>query len=249
MDIVVYDNSPTPMLFEREDKLHELWNLHYIHDQSNPGVSKAYNSGVKIAEKLGKKWIFLLDQDTDFQSDSLLRYCEAISFYKNEELFAPILLTKTGSIWSPCFYYLKKGRSFKKLEFYGLQSIKNKSLLNSGLIVSVDVFNRVGGYNENIPLYFSDFKFIDKYRKLYRNFILVNTKCLHGVSEIEDNTESALLRFVYYCKGARNSIETVADGVLFLIGTFLRTLKLTFRFKSHRFFVIFYQSFLMTRSQ
>jgi len=41
MDIVVYDNSPEPVY--RKEASFEDWNIHYIHDRSNPGVNKVYN--------------------------------------------------------------------------------------------------------------------------------------------------------------------------------------------------------------
>ncbi len=246
LDLVIYDNSPNTIPTKNEKNIQKYWNIYYVHDETNPGVSKAYNSGFKTAEKLGKKWIFLLDQDTTFQLDSLLKYCEAITLHKDIGLFAPVLLTKKQSIWSPCFYYLKKGHNFHKIDKYGLQSIKNKSLLNSGLIISTSVYKRVGGYQETIPLDFSDHKFIDNYRKYYDNFVLVNTKCIHGISsEIKENSENALSRFTYYCQGARNSIETTTDAILFLVNTFLRMVKLTIKFRNYQFFIIFYQKFLI----
>ncbi len=60
MDIVVYDNSPTPMVTESEH-ISDNWRIHYLHDETNPGVSKAYNEGFRIARKLQKRWLLLLD--------------------------------------------------------------------------------------------------------------------------------------------------------------------------------------------
>src|SRR5437762_1041302 len=47
LDLVIYDNSRTPMLNSRASVPKEF-NVTYLHDPSNPGVSKSYNKGAAI---------------------------------------------------------------------------------------------------------------------------------------------------------------------------------------------------------
>ena len=65
LDLMVYDNSPNKQFHSEEFQL-ESFQVFYVSDINNPGVSKAYNTGFKRAESMGKKWMLLLDQDTDF---------------------------------------------------------------------------------------------------------------------------------------------------------------------------------------
>ena len=127
MDIVVYDNSPEPA-YEKKASF-DNWNIHYIHDGSNPGVSKAYNEGFKIGKELNKKWLLLLDQDTTFPQDALIKYFDAMNSYKNSVLFAPVLIVN-NKIYSPSRYYLKRGFHLKSIKV-GFNTIRNKTLLNS----------------------------------------------------------------------------------------------------------------------
>ncbi|MCX9026379.1 MAG: glycosyltransferase [Candidatus Methanoperedens sp.] len=244
MDIIVYDNSPKPV-YEKEARF-ENWIIHYIHDRSNPGVSKAYNEGFKIGKELNKKWLLLLDQDTTFPQDALAKYFDAMNSYKNSVLFAPVLMLN-DKIYSPSGYYLKRGFHLKSINA-GFNSIKNRTLLNSGMCISLAAFEKIGGFNEKIKLYFSDYNFIDKYRRHFVSFIVVDTICEHKMFTIENkNAESLLNRFMYYCEGARNSSENYTDFSLYFSFAFLRAIKLSITFKTFGFIKIFYIHFLKNK--
>ncbi len=241
MDIVVYDNSPEPV-YETKSSF-ENWNIHYIHDRSNPGVSKAYNEGFKIGKKLDKKWLLLLDQDTTFPEDALMKYFDSMDYYKNSVLFAPVLIVN-NKIHSPSRYYLKRGFHLKSINA-GLNTIRNKTLLNSGMCISLAAFEKIGGFNEKVKLYFSDFNFIDRYRKHYTDFIVLDTICEHKMFTIENKyAQSQLKRFMYFCEGARNSSENCVDFCIYFSFAFLRAIKLSITFKTFGFIMVFFNYFM-----
>ena len=64
LDLFLYDNSP-----EFNKNLIDLfnqynYNIQYIPDYNNSGVSRAYNQAFKLGKEMKKKYILLLDQDT-----------------------------------------------------------------------------------------------------------------------------------------------------------------------------------------
>jgi len=244
MDIVVYDNSPEPV-YQKEASF-ENWNIHYIHDRSNPGVSKAYNEGFKIGKELNKKWLLLLDQDTIFPQDALIKYFDAMNSHKNSVLFAPVLIVN-NKIYSPSRYYLKRGFHLKSIKV-GLNTIRNKTLLNSGMCISLAAFEKIGGFNEKVKLYFSDLNFIDKYRRHYTGFIVLDTICEHKMFTIENkNGQSQLRRFIYFCEGARNSSNNCVDFCIYFSFAFLRAIKLSITFKKFGFILVFFHNFLKNK--
>lgn len=244
MDIVIYDNSPEPV-YEKEASF-ENWNIHYIHDRSNPGVSKAYNEGFKIGKKLDKKWLLLLDQDTIFPEDALMKYFKAMDSYKNSVLFAPIL-TINNEIYSPSRYYLKRGFHLKTINV-GLNMIRNKTLLNSGMCISLAAFEKTGDFNEKVKLYFSDHNFIDRYRRHFTSFIVVDTICKHNMFTIKNkNVQSQLKRFIYFCEGARNSVDNCIDFSIYFSYALLRSIKLSITFKTFGFIMVFFHNFLKNK--
>ncbi len=242
MDVVVFDNSATAP--ERcGDYRYDCFRIHYISDVCNPGVSKAYNTGLKVAKKLKKKWLLFLDHDTNFPRYALERYAQALAAYPDIVLFVPIL-TSVGRIYSPCRYVLNAGFPLAKIK-PGVCSTRGKSVLNSGMCISIEAFDRVGGFNESIPLDFADHDFMKRYGKHFDSFCIVDVTCSHGFSGMERiDRDAALTRFGYYCKGARASINNAADAGSLCVLVSLRAARLTFRYRTTAFLRLFLRTFL-----
>lgn len=241
VNLVVYDNSPKSQEIE-SDSFPE-WSITYIHDLQNPGVSKAYNVAAKISRKLGLKWILLTDQDTEFPKNAISSYLESVNNYKDIKLFVPIL--KSGGVpYSPCKYYFGKGVIWKKASA-GVYSLKNKSVLNSGIFVNLDAFTSAGGYNESIQLYFSDFDFISRFEKIFPNFCVIDLLCNHELSDVvKVDLGAAKRRFNYYCEGAYQSSNSKLHFIQLFITIFLRSVKLSVKYKSIEFLKIFFKYYL-----
>src|SRR5690606_15818190 len=99
--IYVYDNSPN---IDEEAIANPF--VFYVHDNKNPGVSKAYNEGAKFAKDNGKNWILLLDQDTQLPEDFLRKIEENIHEYPPCQLYAMRLYSNTVLL-SPSGYRFK----------------------------------------------------------------------------------------------------------------------------------------------
>jgi GT2 family glycosyltransferase len=109
LDIIVYDNSPTSFFNKEKYDNVKQFNIFYINNKSNPGVSTAYNVAAKIARSKNKKWLFLLDQDTFFPYDTFKTYSNAIVSMSNIMVFAPILKSSRGIFISPSRYKFHRG--------------------------------------------------------------------------------------------------------------------------------------------
>lgn len=234
LDMFVYDNSRYPKHLESKF-IYKRMNIYYINDISNSGVSKAYNSGASYANDLDKKWILLLDQDTKFPENSLNEYLSVKNINDSEiKIIVPTLFFE-NSIYSPSGYYFYK--TIKHKCKTGVNFLSGKTLLNSGLFVNLNFFNLVGGYNENIPLDFSDVSFIERVKKYTNKFYLLTIKCSHNLSSDELDVQIIKERFKYYVQGAlyyaqeKNRIK-----IIIYAWVLLRALKLTIR-HSETFFL------------
>lgn len=242
VDVFVYDNSPqqiNQVLNNHKSKVYYVW------DYSNPGVSKAYNEGLDYAKKCGKQWLLLLDQDTIFDSNFLIKYYDACVSNPDISLFAPILTLDSGEIYSPCGYRFPRTFILQKIDG-GITNIKNLSLLNSGLLISIDTFQKVGGYDERLKLDFSDFEFIDRYRKISSLFVIVDTVAIHGFSAVQDKVDASVARFGRYCQSIiiMCSIRpSFLEKTMLIATSLLRSIKLSLKFKSAIFVSIFSASF------
>lgn len=221
----VYDNSPFS-----DTELEDYSFVKYVHDPSNPGVSMAYNKGAEFARAEGKEWLLLFDQDTrlpeGFFMKLLLQMKGASSGLYAMKLF------KENTLISPCGYKYKRGFSLKNIN-EGRNSLKNISFLNSGLLISRELFDKAGGYDESVPLYFSDFIFINRLRTVTNSYTLLSIDLFHSLSS-NDMSNLVLFkgRYSLYLKGIKESIKSERKGSFYYyISSLLRAVKLTINLK------------------
>jgi hypothetical protein len=198
LDLLIYDNSA---IASRPDP-GAGWQIEYRHDPSNPGVSRAYLEGAQVAAERGKRWLLLLDQDTCFPPEAITVYADALQRYPTEVLFAPVLRAG-GRILSPCAYRFPRGMPLRTTGT-GLQSLAGKSVLNSGMCISVAAYMDVGGHDPRIGLDFSDHEFIDRFKRRHERVRILPLDCRHGFSgELRSGVDAGLQRFRFFCQGVR----------------------------------------------
>ena len=239
--LLIYDNSPIPMHDPAEFAPYSA-TMQYISDTSNPGVSKPYNTGARLAQSLKKQYILLLDQDTLFPQDAISGYVEAIKAHEDCALFAPVL-DCSGQIFSPCWHGFNIYLPLRNVR-PGRVSTRNRSLLNSGMCVAVNAFEKAGGFDETIPLYFSDHDFMRRYRQSFDSLFVLDMICSHDLLDKgPPDISSALIGFDYFCKGAKNSIKRPHDLFSVLPMSLARLARLSVRFRSPAFFRLFINAF------
>ena len=227
MSILVYDNSfaPQPVPFC------EFSDSHYQHDAANHGVSVAYNFGYQKAVELKKEWLMLLDQDTHLAHGALMKYYEALQTHPSEILFAPILADQVGIV-SP-FVYRRGGGVRIKAVVESSIPIRKYKVVNSGILVKASAFNSVGGYEQSLPLDFSDLAFLEKISRITENIVVVKTECLVEFSgSLNMSKEESQDRFVYYAQGAHSFSVMINNRFWLFIRSFARAIKLTIRYRS-----------------
>lgn len=241
LPLLLYDNSPESLTIDEKCDSLKNFEITYIHDKDNGGLGKAYNTGYGIALKNNKRWLLLLDQDTNLNKDIFLGYDKAVNLFKDISLFVPIMMLENGQILSPCSFRHYYGSHLKKV-FYGKQEFGTKSLINSGILVTMESFQQVGGYNEKVKLDFSDHQFIENYKQNHKHFVVIESTCVQNFSALEDNAGKQIIRFKYYCQGIYYFKARYAFAkVLMTTYLFLKVIKKSLKYKSIVFFKIFYR--------
>jgi GT2 family glycosyltransferase len=227
-DIFIYDNSP------KKQVIPDISNVkfHYVFNKNNAGVSKGYNCGIKKAKELCKKYVVLLDQDSQILFSNFENYLSLYNKYGDKYIYAPIM-KNYNKIYSPGYINYFAGKVQKKKDFIykEMYSLKDKSLINSGLFFDVTLVESIGTFNEKIKLDFSDFDFIEKYKKTNNNIILLNLFIEHNLSGDEGKDyHKEMLRYKYYCNGAK--FFSMSSKKLKLFPVFRRMLRLMVKYKS-----------------
>ncbi|WP_316786222.1 glycosyltransferase [Pedobacter frigiditerrae] len=241
MNLVVYDNS-----LEADSNINttDLKVIKYFHDPSNPGVSHAYNYAAEFAKQQKMRWLILFDQDTKITNGALEIYIRHINEYQDIRLFSPMLISN-NYIVSPSIFKNRRGRSIKSLTF-GLKDFAELSPLNSGIAISLATFFKVGGYNESVPLDYSDYAFIDRVKNHVDRFFLLPLEFDHGLSSFEKpSLSSSLFRFESLCKGLINTSENRRSMRQSFLVAGRRAARLTFKYKNPIFIKVLMQKFLL----
>lgn len=184
LKLLVYDNSPESQHAENNFEYGYL-DITYIHDPTNPGISKAYNEGFSFSGIHGAEWILLLDQDTKYHSDFFESYLGVISEKLVSEIVCliPLVLSnRDNSIISPTISY--PGGITRPLNKIKPGIIINKSLtgINSGTIISVKFIESIGGFTNEFQLDMLDHWYFNEIKRRKRKILLLNSIVHHNLS-------------------------------------------------------------------
>lgn len=187
----IWDNSP------EGQEMPDTPRIDYVHCPENLGVSAAYNAASRQARALGIPWLLLADQDTSFPEGALSN----VPIHERYAIMAWPACDALGQI-SPFLFRWGRGWRVRDLP-PGRCSLRKYRLINSGLLVTTKLFEEAGGYNEQLPLDFSDIEFLERAGKQASHFLLLSPATQHRLSgSAHQPPEQALIRFRHYATGA-----------------------------------------------
>ena len=195
--VYIHDNSPEPTI---PDSLPAGWK--YVSAPSNPGLSAAYNAAARFAKEKGLKWLMITDQDTIYPEGAASVYEKVIEPESAISLYMPKIRISDGSYISPVpkrFYFSHP----EKKCMDGIINLRDAAVINSGLLVKLDDFERAGGYNAKVFLDFSDFQFIDRLAKIGCKGALLDLELTQAFSARDDSGERQLERYKLFCRSLK----------------------------------------------
>lgn len=223
----VYDNSPEPQYLTSNDHV----TFHYEHDATNSGVSKAYNHGVDLAIKNNIKWVVILDQDTQFPSGFLSHYTDVIkNTNEGDSLYTPILLDN-NKLLSPCRYILHRGFHLNEKDLIVKRiKIKNKSFLNSGVMIKAKKVEEIGGFDESL-FYYSDHDFFYRSVKFISYTNILEVVLEHSLSSSVNVDSPQTLQRLRMLKAASFIMAKKHKSLFPIFWFYLRAIKLALKNK------------------
>jgi GT2 family glycosyltransferase len=239
IDVLVFDNSPVDDIPAEFDT---PLAVQYLANPTNLGLGPCYNEAAKRAALKGKSWLLLLDQDAVLPAAVLEQYAESVRAYPTQGLFCPILESGDGRVLSPYRWRYNRPFIYRHVP-PGVHATHGCGICNNGLLVSLDVFRKIGGYHERIKLDFADLWFFRRFAATYATFAVIDCRLRHDLSSLtERSSQRALERFVIYCRDARlyaQDYSAIGEVGLF---AFLRALKLAVQWRRLEFISTFFRS-------
>lgn len=189
-ELIIVDNHS----LDSTKKILSLYkNIRYYRLSKNYGFSRACNFGAKKAKH---DLLFFLNSDMEIRDNSLV---DMVAFYLSTSdcgLVGPRFLnpdlSPQGSVFPPqtalnAFkeYWLNRPNSYSKYAPHTHHPIAVFSISGGAVLISKNIFNLVGGWNETYFMYFEDLDLCRAVRKLnYQIYYFPNFKLIHrhGVS-------------------------------------------------------------------
>ncbi len=156
-------------------------------DYSNPGVSKAYNRAAEYASSHGYDYLLLADQDSEFPDNFMQTFILSKADLPQEQIFFPEVIANKKMISPAEFKYSRAWYANPKPK-HGLINLNIFRPINSGLLIDLELFNTVGGYNEQVFLDYSDFYFIENCLKHRMTGVFFPTVVQGELSDFESHS-------------------------------------------------------------
>ncbi|MCX5753001.1 MAG: glycosyltransferase family 2 protein [Candidatus Krumholzibacteria bacterium] len=138
--IVIVDNHTSAEKIRVLDGMAERKNVHLIRNARNLGVATALNEGMAWARQNGYAWAFLFDQDSVLEEGALDTLIDVFEDYGEAD--APAVLGCNYRDVNACIvHYPDESAS-------GISWRERKTVITSGSLVSIDVYNRIGPFRD-----------------------------------------------------------------------------------------------------
>ncbi len=159
-------------------------NLSYKKAETNVGLAKAQNIGIKKAISDGYKSILFLDDDSTPDQEMITRLATHLRENKNVGIVAPDIVHSSGGKQK---YWVKeksgfwRRRGFKEGEsFLG----EVNTVIASGSLISVKVIKKIGLMREDYFIDYIDIEYCLRVRSFqFKIHVLKNAKLLHQLGE------------------------------------------------------------------
>ena len=125
--ILIWENTPEKDKFKY--RLEPTDKLIYLGDGIN-SISRGLNNGWKYAKENGYDYLLLLDQDSIFQN---------LDYYLSKTIDTP---KAPVGIWGPEVNEKKANEEFEEVE----------TCITSGMLLSVQIIDKIGGWDELFPI-------------------------------------------------------------------------------------------------
>ncbi|MGG5343373.1 glycosyltransferase [Enterococcus sp. AZ192] len=175
--LFVYDNSAKA----QEDVLFHEQNVHYFHDETNPGLAVAYNAAKDYCTEIQGDLLLLLDQDTTIKA-SYIETLLGLNIATDIGAYVPIVQSHGRQI-SPVLSerYIGRASTFPEAGMYTEKIMS----INSGTALPMETLQLLNTFNLEFPLDFLDHWLFWQLHRLQKKICVLDEHVDHELSVLD----------------------------------------------------------------
>jgi rhamnosyltransferase len=175
---VIVDNGSSASCVELLDRIANRFSIHLVLNPLNQGLASGLNAGVRWAASQGFQWALTLDQDTTVAPDMVETLAALVNCYPS-----PGRLAVVGSN----FRDKVNGAIFREpvSTAIGFPGRAMASVLTSGSLISVPVFQSLGGFRDDFFIDCIDHEYCLRARSRGYHVVLTSKPVMeHGIGHL-----------------------------------------------------------------
>lgn len=157
--------------------------IEYISNGGNKGISFALNVGAKRAYSEKFEWLLTMDQDSRFVKGHFKKMLSYVFEYKNNKMISESLNFNFDKVGVISAFHRTKVNEDSDLIGLGFPLV----VMTSGNLINLDVYNKVGGFNDDFFIDCVDFDYCLKVRKKsYEVIQFCSVELEHNLGDIKE---------------------------------------------------------------
>jgi rhamnosyltransferase len=178
LQTVIVDNGSSPPCIEQLKRIADNPAIHLILNPRNEGVAAGLNTGIDWAASRGFEWALTLDQDTTVAPNMIETLTALVNGYPAPERLAVVGSNYRNKVHGTLFRDTAAGAN-------GFPGREMTSVLTSGSLVSIRIFQGIGGFREDFFVDCVDHEYCLRARSRGFHVVLTSKPVMeHGIGHV-----------------------------------------------------------------
>jgi rhamnosyltransferase len=171
--VLIIDNGSEEVTLRELNEIAASDKVTLILNERNEGVAHAYNQAVQWAKGRAFEWILTLDHDSEATPGMVAKLVEAYAILERSGI------QNTGLIGANPYDVNGRYFAFGRGED-GEPPLEDEEVISSGSLIPLQIFDKVGLFNEDIFIYYVDTDFCRRLtREGFRVYVCLRAVLLH----------------------------------------------------------------------
>lgn len=193
-NIIIIDNKGDKKLKNIIEKKYKIEK--YYLSKNNLGYSKGYNKAIIFCNT---EFIFIKGADCFVDENDVLKLFDYINTHKDCGIVSPTSYDECGNLSYNCGLLPENEKTKETLNISG--DVCVQKVLGASMFMRTKDLKRVGMFNKDLFIYFSDDDLCKKVKSINKNVVQLYTSKsnhVHGISKVRNVFKKIFLRELYF---------------------------------------------------